>query len=360
MPDLDRLIQQIQRNCDISDAHHGGVFSICGLALRLRDLFKWERGLAPWEEGDPSAVLEWIGVRETYWETLVGSELGTLPVNGRSVDPFDTETVNAALEAHRLYYGAGYGRGLKPTFFLAAVDVAQEIEDCRVYRLGRELARDLLTLPALSQNGTILLRRQSARSMLWDQIAYVPPSGQRSLDAALAACGITGRRPSELRRKWGALVRLQEVIHLRHELGEVKESGFPRDRWQEMIAAFPLTRIELLARHVKDLLADTHPLGPLCYLGRTRNRAGVGLYLAFTDRLTRDLFPELLPAANECLRTGDWTLLSRAVAAGRVAAKRCADMMVSAYDEAKSRQNLSKLPSDIDLLMGRHLGGEPE
>ncbi|MCK7515476.1 MAG: hypothetical protein MZV70_73500 [Desulfobacterales bacterium] len=72
MADLDRLIPQIQRNCDISDAHHGGIFSICGLALRLRDLFKWERGLAPWEEGDPAAVLEWIGVREAYWETLAG------------------------------------------------------------------------------------------------------------------------------------------------------------------------------------------------------------------------------------------------------------------------------------------------
>lgn len=360
MADLDRLIPHIQRNCDISDAHHSGIFSICGLALRLRDLFKWERGLAPWEEGDPAEVLEWIGARETYWEALAGSELCPLPVDGRSVDPFDTQPVNAALAGHGLYYGAGYGRGLKPTFFLAAIEVEQKIEDCRVYRLGRELARDLLTLPALSQNGTILLRRQSARSMLWDQIAYLPPSGQRPLDAALAACGITDRRPSELRRNWDALLRLQEVIHLHHELGEVKESGFPRDRWQEMIAAFPLSRIELLARHVKDLLADTHPFGPLCYLGRSGNMAGVGLYLAFTERLTRNLFPELLPAVTEWLRTGDWNLLSPAVAAGRATAKRCADLMVSAYDKAKSSDNLAMLPEEIDRLMGRYLDGDPE
>jgi hypothetical protein len=39
MLDLKHLIRQIQRNCDISDAQHGGVFSVCGLALRLRDLY---------------------------------------------------------------------------------------------------------------------------------------------------------------------------------------------------------------------------------------------------------------------------------------------------------------------------------
>ncbi len=358
MPALDRLVQQIQRNCDISDAQHSGIFSICGLALRLRDLFKWERGLEPWEEGDPTAVLEWIGVREAYWETLVGSEPGELAVEGRSVDPFDTATVNAALAPHRLYYGAGYARGLKPTFFLAAIEKEQDIEGCRVYRLGQERCRDLLTLPALSQNGTILLRRRSAGSLLWDQIVYAAPSAQRSLDAALRACGIADRRPSELRRQWDDLLRVQEEIHLHHELGEVHESGFRSECWREIIGAFPSTRIELLARHVKDLLADTHPLGPLCHLARTRNAAGLNLYLVFADRLTRNLFPALAPAADELLRTGDWAALERAVAAGRAAARQYADTIVSVYDDARSRRDLAQVPAEIERLLGRYLDGE--
>lgn len=357
MLDLERLIRQIQRNCDISDARHGGIFSICGLALRLRDLFKWERGLAPWEEGEPATVLEWIGDREAYWETLAGSELAPLALNGRAVDAFDSEAVNDALALHGLYYGAGYARGLKPTFFLAAIEDEQEIEGCRVYRLGRELARDLLALPALSQSGAILLRRQSAASQLWDQIAYIPPSGQKALHAALAACGIEDRSPSELRRRWDALLRVQETIHLRHELGEVKESGFRRDRWQAIIAAFPLTRVELLARHVKDLLADTHPLGPLCHFDRIRDTAGVGLYLAFTDRLTRNLFPELAPAVDNFLRTGDWAILARAAAAGRSAARRYADILIAAYDDAESRGDLARLPENVDRRMGRFFDG---
>jgi hypothetical protein len=201
-------------------------------------LYKWEHALAPWEEGDPARVLEWIGHREGYWETLSGGEVGPLALGGRRVDPFDTEAVNAALAPHRLYYGAGYARGLKPTFFIAAIESHQEIQGCRVVRLGRELARDLLALPALSQDNRIILRRDAARGVLWDQIAYIPPSGRNLLDAALAACGISSRRPSDLREKWDGLLALQETIHFHHELGEIKESDFERNLWREIVAAF--------------------------------------------------------------------------------------------------------------------------
>jgi hypothetical protein len=356
---LDSLIQQVRRNCDISDAQHGGIFSVCGLALRLRDLFKWERGLAPWEEGDPAAVLDWIGAREAYWETLAGSEVGPISLNGRRLDPFDTESVNVILAPHRLYYGAGYARGLKPTFFLAAIESEQEIEGCRVYGLGRELARDLLTLPALSQGDSVLLRRESARGFLWDQITYMAPSGQRALAAALDACGIRDRRPSELRQQWDRLLQVQEVIHLRHELGEIKGRDFQRDLWQEIIAAFPLTRTELLARHVKDLLADTHPVGPLCHICQSRSAAGLALYSALADRLTRSLFAELTPATEAFWQTGDWAVVQRAVDAGRAAAQRYAGMITSTYCDAKAGHDFSRVEADLDRCMGRYLDGDP-
>jgi hypothetical protein len=358
MSALDNLIRQVRRNCDISDARHGGIFSVCGLALRLRDLFKWEQGLAPWEEGDPAAVLDWIGAREAYWETLAGSELEPICLNGRRLDPFDTDAVNRLLAPQRLYYGAGYARGLKPTFFLAAIESEQDIEGCRVYGLGRELARDLLTLPALSQGDSVVLRRASAAGFLWDQITYMAPSGQRALAAALAACGIRDRRPSELRRQWDGLLQVQEMIHLRHELGEIKDREFRRELWQEIIAAFPLTRTELLARHVKDLLADTHPLGPLCHICRSRSAAGLSLYAALADRLARNLFAELTPALDAFWRTADWAGVERAVDAGRAAARGYAALITSTYGNAKSGQNLSAVEAALDGLLGRYLDGE--
>ena len=70
MLNLDDISRQVLHNCDISDAYHAGMFSICGLALRLRDLYKWEKGLPAWEESDSAKVLEWIEAKENKWEWL--------------------------------------------------------------------------------------------------------------------------------------------------------------------------------------------------------------------------------------------------------------------------------------------------
>ena len=68
---LNVLIRQVLQNCDISDAYHSGLYSICGLALRLRDLYKWEQGLDPWDERDSSEILDWIESKENKWERYV-------------------------------------------------------------------------------------------------------------------------------------------------------------------------------------------------------------------------------------------------------------------------------------------------
>ena len=72
---LPPFTNQVRRNCDISDAQFAGNFSICGLALRLRDLYKWEHELPPWVEHPSDQVLALLGHPEnirvgmmfTYW-----------------------------------------------------------------------------------------------------------------------------------------------------------------------------------------------------------------------------------------------------------------------------------------------------
>ena len=146
------------------------MYSICGLAMRLRDLFKWENGLPPWVEKDSSEVLEWIEKKENKWEKYSENDYAELTINGKKFDPFDTLGINNVLEPHNFFYGAGYAHSLKPTFFLAALEEKKEINGISVYTFGRELARDLLTIPALTQDGCVLLRQESARLYLWDKI----------------------------------------------------------------------------------------------------------------------------------------------------------------------------------------------
>ena len=121
MIDIDSISSQVKHNCNISDAFHAGMFSICGLALRLRDLYKWEKGLPVWEESDSSEVLEWIEAKENRWEHYPENGFEELTINGRTFDSFDTVGINMILEPHHFFYGAGYARSLKPTFFLANI-----------------------------------------------------------------------------------------------------------------------------------------------------------------------------------------------------------------------------------------------
>ena len=77
---IDDITRQVQHNCDISDAQHAGLYSICGLALRLRDLYKWENRLPPWVEKDSAEILDWIDARENRWEKLADMKPADLAI----------------------------------------------------------------------------------------------------------------------------------------------------------------------------------------------------------------------------------------------------------------------------------------
>jgi hypothetical protein len=72
LSELTPLIQDIQHNCDISDARDHGIYTMCTMVLKLRNLYKWEKGLQPWEEPESADLLDWIDVKENYWATIAG------------------------------------------------------------------------------------------------------------------------------------------------------------------------------------------------------------------------------------------------------------------------------------------------
>ena len=339
MIDLETITRQVLLNCDISDARHAGLYSICGLALRLRDLYKWEMGLPPWIEKDSSEILDWIGSKEQKWEEIADSEYSSLSIQGHDYDPFDTREINAILEPQGYFYGAGYARSLKPTFFLAAIEDKKEVMQHSVYTLGHELARDLLTIPAFTQDSAIVVREESAKMFLWDQMLYIKKSGRAALDFALQQCGVPDQRPQTLHANLPVILAAQKETYVCHELGEIMDTVFNRNVWREIIAAYPHTTVELLARVVKDLLADTHEHGTLKYFIRKRKAAALGFYVAFIDGLAKVLFAELVGSFTEFARTENWTIIEKAVTAGFHKAKSYAEKIISLYDTGKQKKD---------------------
>lgn len=355
----DALADQVRRNCDISDARFAGHYSICGLALRLRDLYKWERGLAPWVEDDADKVLAWIGAREQLWEELQDQDFLPLTIGGTSFDPFDTVGINARLISRGLFYGAGYAQSLKPSFVLGPVETRLAHNGLDVIHLGHELARDLLTLPAFSQDDTVVLRKASARLFVWDQIAYITPSRKPYLAYALQRAGLSAADPARLRAHFPSLMERLYDLFVRHEIGERLDVAFASDRWRAMIAAFPHTPIELLVRAVKDLLADTGPHGPLPGLIAQRETVALGFYMVFHDGLGRQLFPSMRAAFERFTHTGSWTDLAAAVGHIHQEASDHASRLLTLFDQGREQGDLESAAEKIQRTFLAPLQAHP-
>lgn len=349
--DVDRLKRQILYNCDVTDARHAGIYSVCGLVMRLRDLYKWERRLPPWQEDDAEKVLEWIGDKESRWEGLMEADYRPLSVNGHTLDAFDAAAVNQSVIPMGLFYGAGYAHSLKPTFFLAEIEHRLTIDGKAVWILGREHARDLLTLPAFSQDGQVVLRTEAGRMYLWDQIVYMSNSGRKALDFALHACGIEDRRHETIQHHFDDVWKVQQSIYIQHELGELEETFFNREIWQAMLADYPHTAVELFIRTLKDLLADTSPKGTLAHLIARQDSAGLGLYMAFGNGLTRMLSKSLICAFDAFTADADWDRMAEASETTRSGVKEHTRRVVQIYQQGRSNGDLNDARNSIEEMM---------
>lgn len=349
--DIERLKRQILYNCDVTDARHSGIYSVCGLVMRLRDLYKWERGLPPWQEGASADVLEWIGDKENHWEGLMEADYVPLPVNGHSLDAFDTDAVNQSLKTMNLYYGAGYAHSLKPTFFLAEINDRLIVDGREVWVLGTEHARDLLTLPAFSQGDQVVLRTEAGRMYLWDQILYMSNSGRRALDYALDAFGFKEQGHETIQRHFDDIWDVQKAIYIRHEVGEIEDQSFDRNIWQEMLADYPHTAVELFIRTLKDLLADTSPKGTLAHLINYQNRAGLGLYMAFGNGITRMLTKDLVCAFDAFTTDAHWDRITEATKNIRDQVKNHTRWVVDVYGQNRTPEKLKYAQEVIENRM---------
>ena len=353
---LEEIAGQVLKNCDISDSQHAGFFSICGLALRLRDLYKWEKGIAPWIEKDSSEILEWIEDKEERWDELTERHFEGITFLGNTYDPFDTMKINAALEPHGVIYGSGYAYSLKPTFFLAKIEQKKEIDGHTVYILGHELARDLITIPALSQDDSVFIRQEPARLFFWDQILYLKKSGRFALKIALANYGLNDKNLKGIQQSLEKIVTDEMGRYIYHELGEIQETIFNRHTWREIIATYPHTPIELLARSVKDLLADTNEFGTLQFIIRERNASSLAFYVAFLDGLMKELFPEIRPAFKKFIKTKDWNIINDAVDAGYFTARDYAEKMSHIHQRGKQKNSVKWAEKKMAMELLKPLG----
>jgi hypothetical protein len=364
-----QLREQIQQNCDISDANYAGLYSLCGLLLRLRDLYKWEHGLRPWEEPEPAALLEWVDDRESRWETIINGELQPLALGTELYEPFNMAALNLQLRPLGLVYGAGYVLGMKPSFFLGEVIESRTLGELQVDIVDRELARDIYMTPAMRQGRQIFARQSAMLFFIWDQILEQRPSARAALDYALQQYHLdpeTIRRSSKKLAPQLHQVARQEIeTWIYHEVGEVHENAFDGQVWHEIVSTYSNSPVEIFARVVKDLLADTHIEGLLGHIIRNRVHSSLGFYIAFMRPFTRTVFPEIIEAFCRFRLTGDWAVIEEARSRGHAKSESYAVQLVEIHEAGRKQstectrsQILSRLIEPLGILgtIGKTLG----
>ena len=270
--------------------------------------------------------------REAAWSALEDKDYAPLALGGRRFDPFDAAALNRELLAHGFVYGAGYGRFHRPHFFLAELVADGTREGARVLVAGRELARDISAIPAALQGEAIYVRRDALRRWLWEKVDFWRarrPGG--ALASALEHWGLAAGDDAAFERMVDAEL---ETLVL-HELGEARAGAKLGAAWEEMLAGLEDRRLEILARAVRDNLADC--LSTLPGLLERDAHASLHFWFSQLDGMRREIFPALGTAYAAWRASGRAAALLEAVGAGAAHWERVARAFLTSPHGADAR-----------------------
>ncbi len=290
-PDLYSLSATVQHNCHISDALHARNYTLCTYLLKMREYYRWERRF-PFSATLPKEELgDWLSHRETLWEGLEAEAFEPIRVKGCKLDPFETSAINRELLPHGMVYSGGYGGHAAPHFFLADLIRAEQREGLPVLIAGREHARDMAAPPAMLLDGTLFVRRESMRRMLWEKIEEWRWKKQQDAMARAMACyGFE----TDFERALEQMTDNEVESAILHEIGEWRAEQSLGEGWGSLLLFVSGTRAELVARAVRDHLADC--VSTLPTLLERDHEASLHFYFANLRGMRRELFPELTEA----------------------------------------------------------------
>lgn len=293
-----RLVQSVQRNCHIADARHAREMTLCNYLLEMREFYRWEHEL-PLARALPRQELgSWISEREALWDGLQADDLEPLRVGEHSYDAFEVGAINAALVPQGLVYGAGYGRFGKPHFFLAQLERHEQRQGLRLFVSGCEYARDLSAPPAALLDGAVYLRGDALRRWLWEKVEIW---GVRKADGALKSALECYGFAADAETALDHMAEQEAETLILHELGEAMAEPLLGAAWRDLIASFKGRRAEILARAVRDNLADC--LSTLPRLIEREAACSIHFYFANFEGVRASLFP-LLDVAYRGWREG--------------------------------------------------------
>lgn len=288
---LSQLRQTVQQNCHIADASHAADFTLCIYLLKMREFYRWENGQGFAAALDNQHVGQWLRDREALWETLEGQNFDSLNIGPQQFDPFDAPLINQQLVPEQLIYSAGLGLNNRPHFFLAQLEQHQHHAGYDLYIAGKEYARDLAAPPAMSQNKTIFIRKESLRRLLWEKLEtwrWNRPANALGNAFACYDC------ETDLETALDDMTTNEVENVVLHEIGEIEAGKLLGPDWEALLFDIPHSKLALQLRAIRDLLADY--ITTLPELLERQDEPSLHFFFGNLSNLRKDLDRELYPA----------------------------------------------------------------
>jgi hypothetical protein len=341
MSDLETLRSAVQHNCHISDALFARDYSLCIYLLKMREYFRWEKGLGYADPLPERELGHWLTEREELWQRIEEQPFRPVPAEGGG-DPFDTETINGALLARGLVYSAGYGQGAKPHFFLGRLLREIREPELRILISGVEYARDITAPPAMLQGTTLFVRRESLRRLLWERLEEWR---WRRQESPMARAASHYAFDTDFDAALESMTDAETESTILHERGERQAGKALGPGWEEMLAAVPRSRTEYILRSVRDHLADCAVTLPA--LLHTDARASIHFYFANLTGMRRALFPSLLKGYEAWNESGSLIMLSDAITDGQDYWRQTAHLLLANFEDKRDLNALAKLANQV-------------
>jgi hypothetical protein len=307
---LSELIDTVQKNCTITDARHARDMTMCTFLLEMREYYRWEMEI-PFHARVPKDELgDWLNAREHIWNSVEEADFEPLPL-ASGVDPFESDAVNRELIPQGLVYSSGIGRFRKPHFVLAQLQRQEQREGLNVLVAGCEYARDLIAPPATLRDGTIFLRMDSIRRLLWNKYEEWQ---WREKDSALGRAFSYYGFEHDVEHGLDRMADAESETMILHEVGEARAEKLLGDGWATMLGALQARHAELLVRAVRDHLADC--LVTLPTLLQRQAWGSLHFYIANLSGLRRALFPALMVAYDAWNSSADAAPIAACIAQG--------------------------------------------
>jgi len=324
-PDSKQLADAVQRNCHISDARHAGNYTLCVYLLKMREFYRWEKARRFSDELSTDDIGNWLTEREDMWSKLEQEDYADIDAHGERFNPYDSSGINAKLLEHGLVYSGGIGQKSKPHFFLAELERREQLHGYEIIISDHEYARDLTSPPAMSQGNTIFIRRESFKRMLWEKAEeWRWNQPQNAMAQAMACYGFNQDVEAALTR----MTDNELEAAILHEIGEIK-AGAVLPGWREMMHDISYTQAEIMARAVRDHIADA--ISTLPALLENKMEASIHFYFANLTHMRKHIMPALQGAYISWHDSGDSAPLQQLVTRSRTHWQKLAEQMLALH-----------------------------